>query len=82
MEARKPAQEALAFFTLFKSMRQEIKDQVKDLILKDSEDGDFTSEMLTSVSLESFKEIWEAPENNHWDKFIKDRLSCTNREIL
>lgn len=76
----KPAKEALAFLTLFKSMRQDIKDQVKELILKDSEKEEITTEVLTLASMESFKEIWDTPENDHWDKFIKDRLSCTGRE--
>jgi hypothetical protein len=40
-----------------------------------------TSNMMTAVSLDSFQKIWDAPENEHWDDFIKDRLKCTNKEI-
>jgi hypothetical protein len=80
----KHSDEALALWTLFKAMKPEVKKELRDMIMDETalEGGDeFTTDMMTSVSLESFQKIWDAPENEHWDDFIKDRLQCTNKEI-
>jgi hypothetical protein len=80
----KHSKEALAFWTLFKTMQPEIKKEVRDMIVHEATLGDnyeLTTDMMTAISLDSFREIWDAPENEHWDDFIKDRLQCTNKEI-
>ncbi len=80
----KPSREALAFWTLFKSMKPEIKDEVREMIIHETTlDGDeeFTTDALTEISMETFKDIWDAPENEHWNDFINDRLQCTSKEI-
>jgi hypothetical protein len=80
----KHTKEALAFWTLFKSMKPEIKNEVRDMIIHETSltaDGEFTSDLMTQISLDSFQEIWDSPENEPWDDFIKDRLKCTDREI-
>ncbi|HEY5325525.1 MAG TPA: hypothetical protein VIJ27_00865 [Mucilaginibacter sp.] len=79
----KHSKEALAFWTLFKTMKPEVKKEVRDMIIDETASGvyEITTDMMTAISLDSFQEIWDAPENEHWDDFIKDRLQCTNKEI-
>ena len=81
----KHSEEARAFWTLFKAMKPEIKKEVCDMILhentSDEDEEELSSDMITAVSMESFQQVWNAPENEHWDDFIKERLKCTNKEI-
>jgi len=79
----KPSKEALAFWTLFKAMKPEIKNEVREMIIHETAlvaDDELTSDMLTEISMEAFRDIWDAPENEHWNDFINDRLQCTNKE--
>jgi hypothetical protein len=65
-------------------MEPEIKNEVRDMIIRETAltaNGEFSSDMMTEISLESFQNIWDAPENEPWDDFIKDRLKCTDKEI-
>jgi len=64
-------------------MKPEVKKEVRDMIIDETASGvyEITTDMMTAISLDSFQEIWDAPENEHWDDFIKDRLQCTNKEI-
>ncbi|MFB9843247.1 hypothetical protein [Mucilaginibacter ginsenosidivorans] len=78
----KHSKEALAFWTLFKAMKPEIKKEVRDMMLYETSldnGNEVTTDMMTAISLESFQEVWEGTENEHWDDFIKDRLQCTNK---
>ena len=80
----KHSKEALAFWTIFKAMKPEVKEEVRDMIVYKTaldDNSEITSDMMTAISLDSFQEIWDAPENEHWDEFIKERLQCTNKEI-
>jgi len=80
----KPSKEALAFWTLFRAMKPAIKNEVREMIIHETTlDGDdeFTTDMLTEISMEAFKNIWDTPENEHWNDFIIDRLQCTSKEI-
>jgi len=80
----KHSKEALAFWTIFKAMKPEVKKEVSDMIVYEKALGDnseITSDMMTAISLDSFWEIWDAPQNEPWDDFIKERLQCTNKEI-
>ncbi|HWD90053.1 MAG TPA: hypothetical protein VG367_18125 [Mucilaginibacter sp.] len=84
MQTIKHSKEALAFWTLFKAMKPEIKKEVRDMMLSETSSDDnyeITTDMMTAISLSSFQEVWDAPENEHWDDFIKDRLKCTNKEM-
>ena len=75
----KHSKEALAFWTLFKAMKPEIKKEVHDMILHEATlDDEITTDMMTDISLDSFRKIWDAPQNEHWNNFIKNRLECTN----
>ena len=76
----KHSKEALAFLTLFKAMKPEIKNEVRDIINREEEE--IATETLTMASMDSFRELWDTPENEPWDDFIKGRLKCTNKEIL
>jgi hypothetical protein len=80
----KHSKEALAFWTLFKAMKPEIKKEVREMMLDETALGnnnEITTDMMTAISQDSFREIWDAPENEQWDDFIKGRLECTNKEI-
>jgi len=41
-------------------------------------DGDnnyeITTDEMTALSLDSFQQIWDAPENEQWNDFIKGRV--------
>ena len=39
---------------------------------------ELTTEIMTVISLDSFRAIWETTENEQWDDFIKDRLNHSN----
>jgi hypothetical protein len=80
---KKHSKEALAFLTLYKAMTPEVKVEVRDILIKTSVDTSYeiTTEMMTDLSEDAFGEIWDKPENVHWDDFIKERLQCTNKEI-
>ena len=77
----KHSRESLAFWTIFRAMKPEVKKEVRDMIVYEKALGDnseITSDMMTAISLDSFQEIWDAPQNESWDDFIKGRLQCTN----
>lgn len=76
----KHSKEAQAFLTLFKAMKPEVKREVRDIINREEEE--IPTEILTAVSMDSFHELWDTPENEPWDDFIKGRLKCTDRETL
>jgi len=74
MDARasKHTNEALAFMTLFKSMRPEIKEEVKEMIVHELENTD--SEIFTSLSFQA----WDAEddaikESEVWEKYYHER---------
>lgn len=80
--SNKYSEQALAFWTLYKTMKPETKKEVVELIIKETDLGnEITTEMLTDISMASFQEIWDAPENDHWDDFIKNRLQCINKDM-
>jgi hypothetical protein len=84
MPTLKHSKEAQAFWTLFKAMKPEIKKEVRDMIVQEvslETEYEFTTDIMTEISMRSFQEIWDAPENEHWNDFIKERLECTNKEI-
>ena len=72
----KHSDEAMAFLTLFKAMKPEIKKEVGDLITQEAAFGDdeLSTDMITEASMNSFRQVWDAPEDEHWDDFIKRRL--------
>jgi hypothetical protein len=70
--ALKHTNEAMAFITLFKTMRPEIKEEVRQMIADESEDSEI--EKFTTISLQS----WDmdddgANESNIWEKFYNER---------
>ncbi len=77
--ATKHSKEALAFWTLFKAMKPEVKEEVRNMIMDDN-DYEITTDEMTAISLDSFQQIWDSPENEHWNDFIKGRLQCINKE--
>ena len=78
MIAAKHSKEALAFWTLYKSMKPEVEQEVRDMIISDAAKAgntDFTADMMTDLSLQSFAEFWESQQDEKWNDFIKSRLN-------
>ena len=75
--ALRHSDEAIALLTLFKAMKPEVKEEVRELIVNEQEtaEDEVTTDMMTAVSMDAFGDIWDAPENDHWDEFIKKRLN-------
>lgn len=75
LKNRKPLPEernvAIALYDLYKSLQEEVQADIRKLISSDRENKDDLSRM----SNQSFADIWETPENDHWDQFLKDRLN-------
>jgi hypothetical protein len=77
------SEEALAFWTLYKAMKPEVKEELRNLFFHEAEtEGtELSTDAMTAISMDAFRDIWDAPENDHWNDFIKKRLQCTNKEI-
>jgi len=77
MIATKHSKEALAFWTLFKALKPEVEKEVREMIINDNAqdvDGEFTVDMMTDLSLQSFDEFWGTEQDEKWNDFIKSRL--------
>lgn len=65
------AQTARAYFLIYRALPDEVKKEVQALIKSDYED--LSADDLYKMSITSFEEIWNAPENDHWDDFFANR---------
>jgi hypothetical protein len=63
---------ALAVYDLYKSLQEEVQADIRKLIFRADQEG---RDDLSRMSNQSFSDIWDAPENEHWDQFLKDRLN-------
>ena len=63
---------ALAVYNLYKSFHEKVQIEVRKLIFTTDQEG---TDDLYRISNQSFSDIWETPENEHWDQFLKDRLN-------
>ena len=68
----KHTNEAIAFFTLYKSMNKEIKEEVKELIINEGEDEE--AKLFTSLALN----VWDADndgleQSDFWEKTYNER---------
>lgn len=65
---------AKAIFDLYQSMPEKVQRQIEEMITKKNTDYDLPeSAELTGLSDQSLKEIWETPENDHWDDFFESK---------
>jgi len=68
----KHSNEALALITLYNAMTSEVKKEVKEMIVKETEDEE--TDMFTDLSFQS----WDAKDDNIeeesaiWEKFYKE----------
>ncbi len=70
--AVKHTNEALAFITLYKTMPAEVKEEVKQMIVNDTESEE--SILFTSLSLKSWGESEdELEENKVWEKLYNEQ---------
>jgi hypothetical protein len=70
--ALKYTNEALAFITLYRTMRPEVKEEVRDMIIKETADNE--TDLLTSLSFQAWDEDTAAAieESNVWEKFYNN----------
>ena len=66
--AIKHTNEALAFLTLYKTMPSDVKEEVKDMIVSESENEE--ASLFTSLSLTSWEADDDLEENKLWGKVI------------
>ena len=64
-----PEKEQLGIFHWIEDHKNDFEKLEKDIKIKDS----ITSDEFYRLSTESLSEIWNAPENDHWDEFLKDK---------
>lgn len=68
----KYTREAKAIFDLYQTMLENIKIEIRELILSPKY-KDLETEQLTYMANESFGDIWDDPINDHWDNFFKEK---------
>lgn len=68
------SRQAKAFFELYRSMPKKVQKKLKKMILE--QDVEYqTSEHtnFSKISEPSLKDIWDTPENDHWDDFLDNK---------
>lgn len=70
----KHTKQAKALFDLYQTMPENIREEIKEMILRTgiNYDEPETSE-LTRLSNDPLKDVWDTPENDHWDEFFKSK---------
>jgi len=71
----KTDRQAKALLELYKTLPEKTRMQIKKMILEDEvsfEEGEGLAE-LTDLSEQSLEELWDNPENEHWDEFFKQK---------
>ena len=65
--------EALAFITLYRTMRPEVKEEVREMISKEKAENEI--DQLTSLSFQAWDEDTKAviEESRVWEKFYNNR---------
>lgn len=65
--------EALAFITLYRTMRPEVKEEVRDMIIRETAENE--TDQLTSLSFQAWDENTAAvvEESKVWEKFYNNR---------
>jgi len=61
--------QAKAVLELYKTLPEKTRMEIKKLILEDEISFEESSG-LTKLSEGSLEELWENPENEHWDEFL------------
>lgn len=67
--------QAKALVDLYKTLPQKTRREIRKMILKEeiAFEEDESSSELAHLSDKSFGEVWENPENEHWDEFFKKK---------
>ena len=71
----KTDRQAKALLELYKTLPEKTRMQIKKMILENEvsfEEGEGLAE-LTDLSEQSLEELWDNPENEHWDEFFKQK---------
>ncbi|MGF1671415.1 MAG: hypothetical protein ACFCU6_13280 [Balneolaceae bacterium] len=67
--------QAKALLELYKTLPEKTRMEIKKMILEDEisfEEIEKSSE-LSQLSEKSIEELWDTPENEHWDEFFKQK---------
>jgi len=67
--------QAKAVIELYKTLPEKTRMEIKKMILEDEisfEEIEESSE-LSQLSEKSIEELWDNPENEHWDEFFKQK---------
>ena len=62
-----------ALYEIYMNLPEQIKAELYELIAKNMSDQSLDE--FLALTEDSFAEIWNTSENEHWDQFIKDRLN-------
>lgn len=67
--------QAKALLELYKTLPEKTRTEIKKLILEDEISFEEMEESsgLTQLSEGSLEELWDNPENEHWDEFFKQK---------
>lgn len=67
--------QAKALLELYKTLPEKTRMEIKRLILEDEIAFEEVEESsgLTHLSEKSLEELWDNPENEHWDEFFKNK---------
>lgn len=71
----KITRQAKAVLDLYNTLPKETRVEIKKMILEDElsfEEVEKSSD-LTELSEKSLEELWDTPENEHWDEFFKQK---------
>ncbi|MDZ7757412.1 hypothetical protein [Rhodohalobacter sp.] len=71
----KISRQAKAVLDLYNTLPKETRVEIKKMILEDElsfEEVEKSSD-LTELSEKSLEELWDTPENEHWDEFFKQK---------
>ncbi len=68
----KPTRQAKAIFNLYQAMSEKVQGEVRKMIISGNiESNSSETTDYSGWSEESLKDIWDTPENDHWEDFFK-----------
>lgn len=66
--------QAKAVYDLYKALPQQVQNEVRKLIAE-TESDKMSVKGLSDMANDSFSEIWDSPENEHWDEFLNKQVN-------
>lgn len=66
--------QAKAVYDLYRTLPQQVQNEVRKLIAE-TESDKMSVKGLSDMANDSFSEIWDTPENEHWDEFLNKQVN-------